>query len=55
MSDTCIVFPVIFEITGEIIVNKTYTPITIFTYFLEFPSGKIISIIAPIITAIIIP
>ena len=55
MSDTCKVFPVILEITGEIIENNIYIPITTFTYFLQFPSGKTISIIVPIITATIIP
>ena len=42
-------------INGYIIVNNIYTPITVFTYFLFFPSGKIISIIVAIITAKIIP
>ncbi len=41
--------------TEYIIVNNIYTPITVFTYFLFFPSGKIISIMVAIITAKIIP
>jgi len=55
MSDTLNSLPVTFVITGETIENKIYTPITTLTYFLQFPSGNSISIIVPIITAIIIP
>ena len=54
MSDTCISFPDILVIIGDTIVKSTYIPITTFMYFLLFPSGSIISIIVPIITAIII-
>ena len=54
MSDTCISLPDILVITGDTMVNNTYIPITTFIYFLLFPSGSIISIIVPIITATII-
>ena len=44
-----------FCMNGEIIVNSMYIPITTFMYFFKLPSGSIISIIVPIITATIIP